>query len=208
VHHQEVDFSQYLHLPLREGRGTGFDPGSQHNLHGPVTCESWISSNSGLQETFNAFQIDATNYNTLRAACYSRSHHTEQSQAVMRSIPSRSLLRPGGCRLGLDVSIDQGRSGRQNSRVVWGKWCNVRVPGLELTGPRLATGPVLIDTVVRVKPGGEPDGVSSTSRRVRLVHVERTALRLAYTSCSQKLEKRRLRRQQPCLRNKFKLIYT
>jgi len=122
------------------------------------------SPNSELQETFNAFQMDATNYNALRAACYSRSHQAELSK--FDEIHSIDVTAPpwGDAGWGLTFTIDQGRPGGQNIRVVWGKWCNVKDPGF---GTRSTTcrGPVLIDTIVRVKPG-ESDGASGESRRV------------------------------------------
>ena len=81
----------------------------------------------------------------------------------MRSIPSRPLSSAlGNAGWELTSTIDQGRSGRQNTRVVWGNWCNVKGAGFG-THPKTCPGPILIDTIVRVKPG---DGASNTSRRV------------------------------------------
>ena len=52
--------------------------------------------------------------------------------------------------------IDQGRSGLQNTRTVWGDWCNVQA-GFGIP-PTTDTNSTLVDSIVWAKPGGESDG--------------------------------------------------
>jgi len=58
--------------------------------------------------------------------------------------------------------IDQGRSGVQDIRVLWGDWCNIKGAGFGLR-PGTSPGSALIDQIVWVKPGGECDGTSNSS---------------------------------------------
>ena len=57
--------------------------------------------------------------------------------------------------------VDTSRNGVQESRTVWGNWCNIKLAGL---GPRPQVAPQpLVDAYFWVKPPGESDGTSDTS---------------------------------------------
>ncbi|KAG6872686.1 Beta-glucosidase cel3A [Termitomyces sp. Mi166 len=129
------------------------------NLKPAAQLFSQLYQQAGSTSFIRGLATNVANYNALSAATpdpitsgtpnYDEIHYITALAPLLTGFPAHFI-------------VDQGRSGVQNIRNQWGDWCNVVRAGFG-TRPTANTGYPFIDSVVWVKPGGEPDSTSNTS---------------------------------------------
>lgn len=131
------------------------------NLEPAADIYAEIYNEAGKPRYLRGIATNVSNYNALRASSPDPATVPNPNYDEARYIEAFApILAAAG--FPAKFIVDQGRSGVQGIRTVWGHWCNVKGAGFG-TRPTGETGSADIDQIVWIKPGGEGDGTSDST---------------------------------------------
>ncbi|TFL00347.1 cellobiohydrolaseII [Pterulicium gracile] len=148
----------YMYL---DGGHTGW-LGWPDNIEPAAKIMAEIYNEAGKPKFLRGMATNVSNFNALRASSPDPATVPNPNYDESRFIDA---FAPALAASGFPAKfiVDQGRSGVQNIRPSWSNWCNLKGAGFGMR-PTSNTGSPHIDQIVWVKPGGECDGTSDTTK--------------------------------------------
>ena len=132
-----------------------------HNRRGFAKIMKEVLDMAGGTNRIRGFATNTSNYNALEGDWGKKlepSTPTPNEYAYVQGL-SETLAEEGV--KGVSFIIDTSRNGVQESRTVWGNWCNIAKAGIG-ERPKVAPRP-LLDAYFWIKPPGDSDGISDPS---------------------------------------------
>jgi len=116
---------------------------------------------AGGADRIRGFATNVSNYNALEGDWGKKLESSNPTPNELAYVEGLNETLAAAGITGKGFMVDTSRNGVQESRKIWGSWCNIAGAGL---GPRPVVAPrPLVDAYFWVKPPGDSDGISDPS---------------------------------------------